>query len=214
VSSNRIVIFSKSADLDTVKTRMCPPLTSEQCLTLHVALLQDTIDKVRDMSSILYLSGSGFLPFETELKIKMQTGVDLGERMRHAFEEELGRFSKVVIIGIDSPTLPVEEIVKAFDALDHREIVLGPSEDGGYYLVGLDKMVPEMFQGIRWGTSEVLFQTLQKITDRRHLLLDMYFDIDLPQDLTRLRLELEQEKDMGLRNVRNWMARYFGASAT
>ena len=193
---------------------MRPVLTSEQCLTLHLALLKDTIDKVRDLPSILYLSGSGFLPFETKLKIQMQTGEDLGERMLHAFAEELRQFSKVVIIGIDSPTLPVEEIFKAFKALENHEIVLGPSEDGGYYLVGLNKLVPEMFQRVQWGTSEVLTQTLQRVSDRPHLLLDTYFDIDFPQDLIRLRGELEQENGLSLINTRSWIDHYFGASAT
>jgi rSAM/selenodomain-associated transferase 1 len=213
VSSNRIVIFSKSADPDSVKTRMRPTLTSEQCLTLHLALLKDTIDKVRDMSSVLYLSGSGFLPFESGMQVRMQTGNDLGERMLYAFAEELERFSKVIIIGIDSPTLPPEEIVRAFDVLENHEVVLGPSDDGGYYLVGLNKLIHEMFQEIRWGTSEVLFQTLQKIKGHRHLLLNTYFDVDWPQDLTRLRAELEQEDGMSLENVRSWVCRYFGASA-
>jgi rSAM/selenodomain-associated transferase 1 len=208
VSSNRVVIFSKSADPDTVKTRMRPLLTSEQCLTLHLALLKDTIDKVRDLPSILYLSGSGFLPFETELKMKMQTGADLGEKMLHAFAEELGQFSKVVIIGIDSPTMPVEEILRAFDALENHEIALGPSEDGGYYLVGLSKLIPEIFQGIHWGTSEVLTQTLQKLSGRPHLLLDPFFDIDFPRDLMRLRNELEQQNGLSLRNIRSWMENY------
>jgi uncharacterized protein len=209
VSSNRVVIFSKSADPDTVKTRMRPVLTSEQCLTLHLALLKDTIDKVRDLPSILYLSGSGFLPFETKLQIQMQTGEDLGERMLHAFAAELGQFSKVVIIGIDSPTLPVEEILKAFQALENHQIVLGPSEDGGYYLVGLNKLIPEMFQGVQWGTPEVLTQTLQRISDRSHSLLDTYFDIDFPQDLIRLRGELKQQNRLSLINTRSWIEHYY-----
>ncbi|MCI0602657.1 TIGR04282 family arsenosugar biosynthesis glycosyltransferase [bacterium] len=213
MSSNRVVIFSKSADLDMVKTRMRPVLTSEQSLSLHVALLQDTIDKVRNLATVLYLSGSGSLPFNPELEIKMQTGRDLGERMLHAFTEEFKRFAKIVIIGIDSPTVPVGVISRTFEALENHDIVLGPCEDGGYYLIGLKKLIPEVFLGIRWGTSDVLKQTLQKIPDLRHFLLDTYFDVDLPTDLTRLRGELERQNGMSLMNLRDWMTGYFGASA-
>jgi glycosyltransferase A (GT-A) superfamily protein (DUF2064 family) len=121
VSSNRVVIFSKSADLGTVKTRLRKVLTDEQCLSLHIALLKDTLLKVQNHGPVLYLSGSGFLPFEPGVLLFMQTGTNLGERLSNAFEKELKTHNKVLVIGTDSPTFPEEQIGKALLALDHHD---------------------------------------------------------------------------------------------
>ena len=214
VSSERVVIFSRSADSGTVKTRMMPVLNNEKCLSLHLSLLQDTLDKVRKFSSVLYLSGSGSLPFKPEVPVQRQTGADLGERMKLAFQQELRHHSKVAIIGTDSPTFPAEQISKAFEALDRHEIVLGPSEDGGYYMIALRRMIPEIFRDVPWGTGEVLGSTLEKISGHSHLLLETYFDIDLPEDLFRLKQELEALSGPPLVHTRSWINNYYALSAT
>jgi uncharacterized protein len=213
VSSDRVVVFSKSADAETVKTRMRPSLNSAQCLALHLSLLQDTIAKAREFSAVLYLYGSTPLPFEPGLPLRHQSGLDLGERMKHAFQEELQHHSKVVIIGTDSPTLPAEQIRKAFSGLDRHEIVLGPSEDGGYYLIGLRTIVPEMFYDVPWGTGEVLAKTVNRISGRSYMLLEPYFDVDLPDDLVRLKKELDALNRPYLDHTRRWISDYFALTA-
>ena len=206
MSSNRVVVFSKSADPGTVKTRLRELLTEDQCLSLHIALLKDTIQRVKLFEPVLYLSGSGHLSFETDLLVRNQNGRDLGERLADAFRKELRKFVKVIVIGTDSPTFPVEQISKAFTALDRHDAVFGPSEDGGYYLIGLRTFVPQIFEDIPWGSSTVLKETLAKIGGHSYSLLETYFDIDTPQDL--IRLEKELSKAGTLPNLRKWMQGY------
>ena len=213
VSSNRIVIFSKSADPDSVKTRMRPKLSKEECLSLHLSLLKDAIEKVKGFSSVLYLAGSGYLPFEPHIPVKRQEGRDLGERMKNAFASELKEFTRVVIIGTDAPTVPVTEILRALDLLTTRDAVFGPAEDGGYYLIGLRNLLPQLFSGIEWGAETVLRKSLEKLLPQNYALLDRYFDIDLPQDLIRLKEDLGQAKDVRLTHIRDWLNSYGCGSA-
>jgi rSAM/selenodomain-associated transferase 1 len=186
VSSNRLVVFSKSADVGAVKTRMRPALKDDECAKLHLALLKDTLAKTKGMDRVLYLSGSGYLPMDPGLPVRKQVGTDLGSRMFHAFQAELAHASKVAIIGADSPTLPAEWIDAAFRRLDQFEAVFGPAEDGGYYLIGLSKLIPEIFESIAWGGPDVLRETLTKIGHHRVTLLQTCFDVDTPADLDRL----------------------------
>jgi uncharacterized protein len=203
VSSNSLVVFSKSADLGQVKTRMRQLLRDEECLTLHLALLNDTLQKTKGMHRVLYLSGSGHLPFKVDLPIRKQKGDDLGSRMFNAFQTELAQHSKVVMIGTDSPTVPSKTIGVAFDVLSHNDAVFGPAEDGGYYLIGLSKLIPEIFTGITWGGPTVLNQTLDKIGSHPYTLLETSFDIDTPADLQRLENLLPQMPSLA--NLNDWL---------
>lgn len=196
MSSNKVVIFSKSADRGLVKTRLQQILTEEECLSLHVALLRDTLEKLKVFSPILYLAGSGYLPWSVDVPICPQTGSDLGERLFQAFGKELGLDSKVVVVGIDSPTFPVELVSRSFALLDGCDAVFGPSEDGGYYLIGLRTVIPEIFQNISWGKSTVLKETLEQIGSHSYALLETSFDIDTPHDLARLERALPDKPSL------------------
>jgi len=203
VSSNRLVVFSKSADPGTVKTRLRPRLNSDQCLSLHVALLKDTLKKFKKHAPVLYLSGSGSLPFEPELPVFPQTGADLGERLLKAFERELKYSQTVIVIGTDSPTIPDIQIDKALQVLETHDAVLGPCEDGGYYLIGLRTLIPEIFEGIHWGSSTVLEETIGRMGRHSYQLLETYYDIDTADDLKRLGRELMGIP--GLENLKDWV---------
>jgi rSAM/selenodomain-associated transferase 1 len=209
VSSNRLLIFSKSADPGTVKTRLRKVLTDEQCLSLHITLLKDTLDKVRRFTPVLFLSGSGFLPFDPGVPILMQIGANLGERLSKAFEMELKEHMKVIVIGTDSPTFPEAQIDKALLTLDNHDAVFGPAEDGGYYLIGLRTLIPEIFEGISWGSSTVLEETLAKIGAHSYRLLETYYDVDTVEDLRRLKTDLKNIKD--LTHSKDWMQKNFAA---
>jgi rSAM/selenodomain-associated transferase 1 len=115
---------------------------------------------------------------------------DLGDRMRRVAKALLARHGKVLLVGTDSPTLPLEFVVEAEDRLDAADLVFGPSEDGGYYLLGQRRLFPEIFRGVVWGGTGVLRATLAKLDTSRAHLLPPWYDVDRPDDLARLRSEL------------------------
>jgi rSAM/selenodomain-associated transferase 1 len=207
-AKSHVLIFSKSAEIGKVKTRLLPTLTEKQALSLHVALLQDTIEKIKTtgLETSLYMAGSGECGFEHGLHVKPQIGAHLGERMGNAFQESLQGHDRVVIVGTDSPTFPPEQIQKAIAALSTHDIVLGPCDDGGYYLIALKKFIPEAFLDIPWGTSKVLQITLQAVQNHRIFQLETYFDIDQPADLDRLRADLRTSQAPYLAHTRAWIA--------
>ena len=207
--SRAILIFSKSPELGVVKTRLQPFLTPEESLEFHIALLKDSIQKALqvDADPILYLTSDRELPFSPGIQVREQKGSDLGERMRNAFSETLQLYGRVLIIGIDSPTFPISAFEEAFQRLDNHDIVLGPSEDGGYYLIALAKNIPEIFAGVPWGTAEVLQITLRLLAEKKISLLERSYDIDQPDDLLHLQKDLKQNESPYLSNTREWFRR-------
>lgn len=118
--------------------------------------------------------------------IKMvQKGDGLGHRMKQAFEYAFGIDSRVVIIGSDCPSISSELISSAFSKLDIADVVIGPSEDAGYYLMGMNNYYPQLFEDINWSTEEVLPQTIAKIKESGLLFtqLPLLNDIDTIEDL-------------------------------
>ena len=118
-----------------------------------------------------------------------QDGEDLGARMRHALHVLLvGReYDGAMLVGTDVPLLTVEHLQEALTLLRTRGgVVLGPADDGGYYLIGLRTPTPAVFTGVAWGTSRVLAETLARASGLRTRLLEPCFDIDTPADLARL----------------------------
>ncbi len=185
-----------------VKTRLQPFLSAEQCCTLAETFLFDTINKTRDVCDQLIITFAPaheknfFADFECEnLTLIEQNGADLGEKMFNAFEFVLGESSdsNVLIIGTDSPTFPVEFIEQAFEALEsNAETVLGKSEDGGFYLIGLRKSLPQLFDNIEWRSPLVYKQisrNIKKLKIKLKLIPDWY-DVDNPKDLLHLRDEI------------------------
>ncbi len=185
-----------------VKTRLQPFLAAEQCRTLAEAFLFDTINKTRNVCDELiiafapaheksYFAG---LPNEN-LTLIEQKGADLGEKMFNAYEFAFSVNSdvKVLMIGTDSPTFPANFIKQAFEVLEsNAEIVLGKSEDGGFYLIGLKKTLPSLFDSIEWGSPlvyEQIMRNIEKLKIKPELIPDWY-DVDNSRDLTRLRDEI------------------------
>jgi len=125
--------------------------------------------------------GSGLL-------YKMQTGMDLGRRMDSAFSDQFsGGSTAVVLIGVDCPELTVPLLTDAFTALTRVDVVLGPAADGGYYLIGLCRRIPALFQEISWGTDRVFSQTMKIIDELglRCFELQTLHDVDRPDDMLR-----------------------------
>jgi glycosyltransferase A (GT-A) superfamily protein (DUF2064 family) len=102
----------------------------------------------------------------------------------------LARHGKVLLVGTDSPTLPLALVMEAEDRLETADLVFGPSDDGGYYLLGQRRLYPEIFCGVAWGSTDVLPTTLAKLETSRVQLLPPWYDVDRPDDLVRLQRDL------------------------
>jgi rSAM/selenodomain-associated transferase 1 len=114
-----------------------------------------------------------------------QVGQDLGERMYNALAEGLERFSKVILVGSDSPQIDRDYLLGAIAALDDSEVVLGPAQDGGYVLIGVRKLDKQWFEGVEWGSATVYAKTLEgfALTSAQWQHLEVLRDIDRPEDL-------------------------------
>jgi len=204
-NSRALVVVAKPAVRGEVKTRLCPPLTPIQAASLYECLLKDVVEKMgrfpgADLWVAFAPNGDGYFTreFGREARLLAQRGGDLGERLHHVFVD-LFRFGygEILITDSDSPTVPLSSIELAYRRLcDERcEVVLGPSRDGGYYLVGLKSPAAELFQEIPWSTAAVLDRTLHRASEMglRAALLPQAYDIDVAADLERLWSDLGDE---------------------
>src|SRR5262249_44046163 len=128
-----------------------------------------------------------------------QRGSDLGERLGNCFIDLFGLgFESVIVIGADTPTLPGELVYDAFDSLeDGRDVIIGPTEDGGFYLIGMRKFHRRIFEEIPWGTDGVLFATTDRVKQigGNLILMPDWYDVDTPADLERLKCDLSESTD-------------------
>ncbi|HIE65531.1 MAG: TIGR04282 family arsenosugar biosynthesis glycosyltransferase [Nitrospira sp.] len=205
---NLLIIFAKAPEPGQVKTRLLPFLSPEQAATLHEAFILDTLVNTErlPLQHALACTPSPEHPFfrqcgmEHTLLFVQQEGKHLGERMNHALEWGFSKgFEKVLLIGSDTPTLPKQFIREGLDRLDTHPWVIGPSLDGGYYLIGGTAPLPGLFNGVRWGTDEVLTKTLKMLEKQKtpcHL-LPFWYDIDRPKDLVLLKSHITLSKAQG-----------------
>lgn len=162
-----LIIFIKNPELGKAKTRLAKSVGDKEALEIYKILLNHTRDTTINLDQDIFLYYSNFIddhddwPSEKYHK-KLQRGVDLGERMMDAFVDILSFYKKVVIIGSDCIALEKKHIIQAFDQLDHNEVVLGPSLDGGYYLMGLKKSHIPLFIGIPWSSGNEYSLTRQR----------------------------------------------------
>lgn len=187
-----LIVFAKEPRGAEVKTRLENIFSEEERLLLYRFFLKDTYDFAVKLSCSLKVLAfdSKTRPWELEeifsgFVFYQQKGFDLGERMHNAFSFAKHKpCDKIVLIGTDSPDLPPLYIEQAFDRLDQRDVVLGPCQDGGYYLIGLKQPNHNIFQGIGWSGKDVLSDTIKKIKENKltHFLLDKWYDVDNPQD--------------------------------
>ena len=188
MKENLLIVFCKNPVLGKVKTRLAAQIGNENALTVYKKLLTKTAQVINDLSCdiILYYSDSVIEDDEfntTAEEKKVQQGLDLGARMANAFKNGFKAHEKIVIIGTDLWTLESEDIENAFSALEQHTAVLGPSLDGGYYLLGLKKFIPRVFENKAWGTSEVFSKTMADLKENEVYLLNEKNDIDTLEDL-------------------------------
>lgn len=203
-SSKSLIIFAKQPVAGRVKTRLCPPLTPAQAADLYGCMLADVLAKAARLpgvtSLLFYQDEAGaaawFATHAPALARFPQLGSDLGARMAAAFGQafRLGA-TTVAIIGSDSPDLPPDRIGQAYRLLANgqTDAVFGPSEDGGYYLLAMNRLHGELFRGIEWSTGTVLEKSLAraKAAGIRTALLPTWHDVDTAADLARPELRDE-----------------------
>ena len=195
---NALVILTKAPQPGQSKTRLVPPLSYAEAADLARALLLDQLQNLATFGGArLFIAftpeaaGGFFDGFIAQgFTCFAQRGQSLGERMSHAFEHLFAsRFANVILIGSDLPALPVRFFQQAYAWLEKSaDVVLGPSADGGYYLIGMNRMITAIFDDIGWSSADVLSQTLHKLDDLslKHELLSEWYDIDTGKDLERL----------------------------
>ena len=196
-SISALIIFAREPKVGTVKTRLCQILPASFVTELYACFLKDLFSFTAavnvDKRFLFYAADSGSIDFlranADGFQLLRQAGGSLGDRMRSAFERVFkGGAGKALIIGTDCLSLTTRDFKQALAALDDHDGVVGPSLDGGYYLLGMKQLLPEIFQGIEWSSSRVLSQTLKAAKRKRWstFLLREQEDIDTMDAFKRL----------------------------
>ena len=196
-------IFAKRPVPGAVKTRLAAAIGDEAAARFYEASLRTLLIRLRglDLRRVIAHAGNSqadlawFQQFEG-YELWSQPPGDLGVKLTAWFDFACATDDHVLVIGSDSPTLPLAYIQEAITALDHNDCVIGPAQDGGYYLLGLRRPVPQLFERISWSSPLVIAQTLDRTRDQqlRVVQLPVWNDVDEVGDLLVLR---EQLTDLG-----------------
>jgi rSAM/selenodomain-associated transferase 1 len=210
-----LVIMAKRPSVGQAKSRLSPALTPSEAAALYEALLLDTIELAGGLEEVqlaIAITPPDALDYfrcisPPRTVLLPVAGADIGECLNETLGWLLGDgHAKAMAINSDGPTLPITFLQQARARLEDDEIdvVLGPSEDGGYYLIGLKQPHPGLFEGISWSTSRVSNQTLAKAEAMglEVAQLPTWYDVDSPAELDRLRAELPTLPDSALRHTR------------
>lgn len=193
-----ICVFSKPPSPGGAKTRLIPLLGAAGAAELARAFLQDTwaaMTTVPWARAVLTTPGdleqAAFAALEPPAEVWDQGPGDLGDRMERMMRRGLGLAHAALCVGTDSPGLPPDRLDQALDALEHHDAVLGPAEDGGYFLIGLRRgRCPDgLLADLPWSREDTLAHTRQRLEQRglSVALTDPWFDVDVPADVERLR---------------------------
>lgn len=213
-----LVVVAKEPQPGRSKTRLTPPLTATEASELYRCLMLDTFELMARLEAVQPVVA--YTPDEAEeyfagcaparFRITAQQGADLGDRLDHALREQLSSgCAQVVVMNSDGPTLPLDYLREAFARLDRPtvDVVLGPSDDGGYYLVGLKEPCPEIFQ-VAMSTPTVLEETLALAHSAglTASLLPTWHDVDTWDDVLRLSDELASAPSVTATCTREFLA--------
>jgi len=197
---SRILVFAREPLLGEVKSRLAEKLGAAEALAIYESMLARVGLLLMSAGGIewdLWVTSNpshkSFLSICNKRNIFLQRGVDLGARMHNAIQHTLceGGREKVILIGTDCPAMTEAYLRQALTALDTGvDVVLGPAEDGGYVLVGMSRPLSVVFEAIPWGGDKVLERTLATLRNNQlsYSLLDVLWDVDRPEDLSRTSL--------------------------
>jgi uncharacterized protein len=213
-----VAIMAKAPQSGQVKTRLCPPLSYREAAELYRCFLFDKIAQVNTLQRaapvVSYSPDDSRALFEDltppHFMLIPQHGDDLGARLLFTFDRLfLQGFTQVIVIDSDTPTLPTAYLEQALMLIAERvnDVVLGPTEDGGYYLIGLRQSHRELFEQMPWSTSQVFPETRRR-SEQYGLTVactEYWYDVDTPEDLSRLRESLDQIQDGLARQTRQFL---------
>lgn len=189
MSENLLIIFTRNPELGKVKTRLAKSIGDDNALTIYKTLLSRTEKTTKNLNCDKAVYYSVKIRehdiWDSSIYQKyQQQGDDLGIRMHNAFSEAFNNnFNKVAIIGSDLFDLNPNHINDAFRALDSKDVVIGPAQDGGYYLLGMKTLHSQVFKNKKWGTASVLKDTLKDLQKNHVYLLKELNDIDTFEDM-------------------------------
>ncbi|MEM8601900.1 MAG: TIGR04282 family arsenosugar biosynthesis glycosyltransferase [Bacteroidota bacterium] len=202
-----LLVFAKRPEPGRVKTRLTALLTPEEAADLYAAMLRDALDAYAALGCAvrLYLApdDTGHAPTLPDgwvpdgVSVHAQRGDGLGQRMLHAFVEGFrAGHERLVVVGTDHPTLPLAYIEMTFDLLREEplRVVLGPTHDGGYYLLGQNDLFPRLFEDMTYSHDGVFEETLRRAAEvtAEPVVLPTWYDVDTPAELQRLCRELDE----------------------
>lgn len=198
----RLIVFAKYPSPGGVKTRLSPPLSPDDAADLYRAFLLDAIWDYRTLPSpietVIYLGSGADIPAMesllaaadcTGVEIRPQQGAGLGERLEHALTEAFNEgISRACVVGTDHPTLPLRLLLQGFVGLRAASAVIGPATDGGYYLIGMNRMIPELLRGMPYSTRRLLEQTVRaaELHGIPLIQLQSWYDVDDAPSLAQL----------------------------
>jgi hypothetical protein len=201
-----LAVMAKAPRAGKVKTRLQPPLSAEEAASLNVCFLRDTTENIASVANeggaqglICYTPVGDEAAFDGLLPegfaLIAQRGDGFGERLLHAVEDTLScGFGSVCLIDSDSPTLPSSALQTAVTELARpgERLVAGPSEDGGYYLIGMKRAEPRVFERIRWSTEHVYAETVERVHEAGMQLVELpkWYDVDDASTLAIVEREL------------------------
>ena len=162
--SELLLIMARAPEFGKVKSRLAKTVGEQRALEVYVKLLEHTLNSVKESGyeSLLFVDGDLTYFEERGWKVEVQSSGDLGEKMKDAFSRSFALgFEKILMIGTDCYEINSEIILTAFGGLSSCDVVLGPADDGGYYLIGMKKMHLELFENMPWSTSDLYTQTIE-----------------------------------------------------
>lgn len=216
---HQLGIFAKYWEPGKVKTRLAATTGEARASRIYKAFVETLLARLSSCAQrrVLAISPADRLNefraiFGDGWMIELQASGDLGARMRHYFDAAFANGARsVILLGSDSPDVPLAYIESAFEMLDEFPVVLGPSDDGGYYLIAARDETPPIFDNIAWSTPSVLHETIEQL-DRagvRYSLLPTWYDVDDGESLARIveNLQASDTLDTALSELRDQLQR-------
>ena len=205
---DQILVFARFPEIGRCKTRLAKGLGKENALLIYRALLDHTLAVVKSSPGlgVLFADPDEHVADAPEWAAGMdayhpQGPGNLGEKLARAVRKSFAEGARrVILIGCDCPQISKDSVVSSFQALEQHDVVLGPTNDGGYYLIGMKESLAFLFQGIPWSSEKVLEKTLNALNfhSLSYILLDIFSDVDTQADFDRVR-HLEPLKNLGIK---------------